>query len=122
MSRKPKQKTQEKAQADFIGFVNIRLTDDELIEVDEALNSDKPPSLEENLETLLDTGKVSLNYLRGTLNVTLVVLEGEMSGYAVSAYGTSPLETTAILRYKVVKYLKDFKTLFESGGNTRQRG
>ena len=122
VSRKPKEKSKVEGNADFIGFVNITLTDDEMGQVDAYLEAKDPPELGANLEALLDVGKVSLNYQRGTLNVSCVVQEGEMAGYAVSAYGSSPLETTTILWFKVDRYLKDFKTIYEKGGNTRKRG
>jgi len=122
MARKPKDKAKVEGNADFIGFVNITLTDDEMSQIDAYLEAKDPPELGANLEALLDVGKVSLNYQRGTLNVSCVVQEGEMAGYAVSAYGSSPLETTTILWFKIDRYLKDFKTIYEKGGNTRKRG
>src|SRR6186997_1183394 len=54
----------------FIGFVNIRSPEDELALVDKALTSKTPPDLGEQLEFLLDKGKISLNYVKGALNAT----------------------------------------------------
>jgi len=107
----------------FIGFVNIRLSEEEFSAIDEVCKGEKPPPLlEELLERLLNVGKLSLNYYRGSLNVTLTVLEGSQAGYAVSAFSDNLFEAVMIVCYKVDNYLDRFEALFKSGGQRTPRG
>lgn len=107
---------------DFIGFVNIRLTDEQFAEIDMRVRSKKPEALENIMEFVLDKGKMSINYVRGSLNVTCTVLEGEMKGYAVSAFADSLYEAITILAYKIDKYLPQFAEIYKSGGQRSSRG
>jgi len=122
MTRKAKDNKPVVQDNGFIGFVNIRLPEDELALVDKALSSKTPPDLGGQLEFLLDKGKISLNYVKGALNATLTVLEGASSGYAVSAFSDSTLESVLILRRKVELYLDQFPDLYANGGTKSRRG
>lgn len=121
MPDKRKQKPQN-SDNDFIGFVNIQLSDDEFAEIDKIVKSKDAPILEHLLEFLLDVGKISINYYKGSLNLTLVLLEGEMAGYGVSAFSDNLYETATIVAYKVEHYKEQFASIFKNGGQRRQRG
>jgi len=121
MSRKPaKKKESVKSEFEFIGFVNITLTDSEIAEVDAALLQDKADTFSERVEFLLDFGKVSFNYQKGSMNCSLTVMEGVSTGYAVSAFGESVYDAIAFLQLKVVRYLDKFAEIYEKGGQTRR--
>lgn len=123
MARRPAKKAPKEAvEFEFIGFVNITLTDNELAEVDRSLSEQETDTFPPDIEALLELGKVSLNYVKGSVNVALTVMEGVAMGYAVSAWGEDVKEATHILRYKVHKYLDKFEEIYKGGGNTRRRG
>jgi len=112
--------TSERKQPDFIGFVNITLTDEELQFVDDADTDDT--SMKNHLDYLLDIGKVSLNFNRGSMNATLTVMEGVSAGYAVSGYSDTLQEALIILRLKVQNYLDKFPEIYTNGGTKKRRG
>jgi len=121
MSRKPAKKAPVKqSEFEFIGFVNITLSDSEIAEVDEALLKDTTETFSERLEYLLDFGKVSFNYQKGSMNCSLTVMEGISTGYAVSAFGENVYDAIAFLQLKVVRYLDKFKDIYEKGGQQRR--
>jgi len=124
MAKKPakKETQQDRSNSDFIGFVNITLNDDELAQVDAALATIEPTELPNHLDYLLDIGKISFNYNRGSLNATLTVLEGISSGYAVSAYSDTLTESLLLLRMKVQNYLDKFPDIYANGGTRKRRG
>jgi len=117
-----KAKTNNRKEFQFIGFVNITLTDTELALVDEEMGQKKPPDLGGQLDYLMDIGKVTFSYVRGSVNVTLTVLEGVSAGYAVSAFSDNVLEACLMLRLKVVNYLANFEAIYTSGGQHKKRG
>lgn len=110
----------ERGSAEFIGFVNITLTDDEMAQVDEADHDEK--AMAAHMDYLLELGKLSFNYVRGSLNATLTVLEGVSAGYAVSAYSDTMPESVIILRLKVQNYLDKFAEIYAGGGTRKKRG
>jgi len=112
----------ERKQSDFIGFVNIYLNEDELASIDVALENIEPNAMALHLDYLLDLGKVSLNYTRGSLNCTLTVLEGASAGYAVSGYSDTLIEAILITRLKVQNYLDKFPDIYTNGGTKKRRG
>lgn len=110
----------ERGTPDFIGFVNITLSEDEYRLVDEA---DKDPAAMANhIDYLLELGKVSLNYTRGSVSCTLTVLEGVSAGYAVSGYSDTLPEAVTITRLKVQNYLDKFDEIYKGGGTRKRRG
>jgi len=112
--------TTERGTSDFIGFVNITLTDEEYQFVDEA---DKDAqSMINHMDYLLELGKISFNYTRGSINATLTVLEGVSAGYAVSGYSDTLAESVVILRLKVQNYLDKFDEIYKTGGTRKKRG
>jgi len=121
VSRKPaKKKDVAKSEFEFIGFVNINLSDAEIAEVDAALLKDTAESFSQRVEFLLDFGKVSFNYQKGSMNCSLTVMEGISAGYAVSAFGESVYDAVAFLQLKVERYLDKFTEIYEKGGQTRR--
>lgn len=124
MAKKPakKEPTTDRAASEFIGFVNITLNDDEMAQIDAAVDTLEPAALALHLDYLLDLGKVSLNYTRGSLNATLTVLEGASAGYAVSGYSDTLSEAILIVRLKVQNYLDKFPEIYTSGGTKKRRG
>lgn len=124
MAKKPakKEAAADRTAAEFIGFVNISLNDDEMAQIDAAAETQDATSLALHLDYLLDLGKVSLNYTRGSLNATLTVLEGASAGYAVSGYSDTLQEAILIVRLKVQNYLDKFPEIYTSGGTKKRRG
>lgn len=121
MSRKPaKKKEPVKSEFEFIGFVNITLTDAEIAEVDAAILQDETTTFSERVEFLLDFGKLSFNYQKGSMNCSLTVMEGVSTGYAVSAFGENVYDAIAFLQLKVVRYLDKFTEIYEKGGQARR--
>jgi len=100
--------------------VNITLSDAEIKEVDAALEADTAESFAQRLEYLLELGKVSFNYQKGSMNATLTVMEGVSAGYAVSAFGESTYDSAAFLQFKVERYLDKFAEIHEKGGQARR--
>ena len=115
-------KEQQETKVQFVGFVNISLTDDEMKPVDVALAAKVKPDLGEQLAWLLELGKLSFSFNRGSLSCTLTVNEGVSAGYAVSAFSDSPLESVLILRQKVNLYLDKFPVIYKQGGKQKARG
>jgi len=107
---------------DFIGFVNITLTDDEYAEIDKALEGDEVPNMPNHIDYLMELGKVTFSYLRGSVQCTLTVLEGKQAGYAVSAFSESLIESILLVRLKVQNYLDTFEDIYKKGGSARKRG
>lgn len=124
MAKKPAKVTEKptRGEAEFIGFVNISLNEEELGHVDAAVETFEPSSLALHLDYLLDLGKVSLNYTRGSVNCTLTVLEGVSAGYAVSGYSDTLPEAIIITRLKVQNYLDKFPEIYKNGGFRKRRG
>lgn len=124
MAKKPTKDTPktDRAGTEFIGFVNINLNDEELSLVDAAVAAADDADLPGNIDYLLDLGKLSLNYTRGSMNVTLTVLEGTSAGYAVSGYSDTLQEALFIVRMKVQNYLSEFPEIYKSGGTKKRRG
>jgi len=124
MAKKPAQTVtpvvNDRKQPDFIGFVNITLTDEELAHVDSADKDNEAMAL--HMDYLLDLGKLSLNYNRGSLNATLTVMDGASAGYAVSGYSDTLQEAIIIVRMKVQNYLDKFPEIYTSGGTKKRRG
>lgn len=119
--KKPAQ-TEAITKPEFIGFVNITLSDDELALVDKELATKPLPELGVQLDYLMDIGKLSMSYYRGSVNITCTVLEGLSAGYAVSAFAADLLEAALILRLKLQNYLADLPKLYQAGGTGRIRG
>ena len=102
--------------------VNIRLSDEELNEVDKLLPKADSGTLVECLDRLLEVGKVSFNWQKGSMNITLTVMEGKQAGYAVSAFSDSLNEAILILSVKVRNYLDSFSEIYSKGGTRTRRG
>jgi len=115
-------KNRESRQADFIGFVNINLTEEEWTVVDKTDMSAELLHMPLHIDYLMDIGKLSLNYSQGGIQVTLTVLEGLSAGYAVSAYSDNLIEALIVLRLKVQNYLDKFPEIYKSGGTKKRRG
>jgi len=123
VSSRGKKKEPVRSENGFIGFVNITLTEDEYALVDKEMSDKKVVSgMPGHIDYLLELGKVSINYVNGSVNVTLTVLEGEMIGYAVSAFSDSVIEAVLLVRLKVERYLPQFKEIYEKGGAKSRRG
>ena len=120
-TQKTTPKTRE-GNPEFIGFVNIRLSDEELNEVDKLLPKADTGTLVECLDRLLEVGKVSFNWQKGSMNITLTVMEGKQAGYAVSAFSDSLNEAILILSVKVRNYLDSFSEIYSKGGTRTRRG
>lgn len=109
-------------QPEFKGFVNINLSDEEYDQIDAVMTSKKLPELGVQLDYLLEVGKVSLSYVRGSMNVTITFLSGENVGIAVTAYSDTMLEAVLLLRMKVQNYGTQLPALLAGGGVKRKRG
>lgn len=119
---KKSKKQYERGDVQFIGFVNISLTDAEFAELDALPAHKGSAEFEEDLLALLDLGKLTFNYVSGNANVALTVLEGGSAGYTVSAFDADHHAATRTLRYKVHKYLDQFPSIYAGGGMKRKRG
>ena len=120
-AKKPVEKEKPgRDQAAFIGFVNITLSDEEFSQVDDADKDND--TMANHMDYLLELGKVSFNYVRGSINATLTVLEGVSAGYAVSSYSDTLPEAVIILRLKVQNYLDKFDEIYKGGGTRKKRG
>jgi len=124
MAKKPaKTETRrDNRNADFIGFVNINLTDDEWAIIDKTMEADEIPHMPLHIDYLMDLGKLSLNFSNGGIQVTLTVLEGVSAGYAVSSYSDSLIEALIVTRLKVQNYLEKFPDIYKNGGTRKRRG
>lgn len=108
---------------DWIGFVNITLTDDEYADVDkELLDKKAPERFGAHLDYLLELGKVTFSVTNGSLVCALTVLEGLSAGYTVSSFSDGSLEALLLTRMKVQNYLDKFPDIYAGGGVKKKRG
>lgn len=112
----------ERGNPEFIGFVNISLNDDELALIDAALEGSPLHDMPNHMDYLLELGKLSFNYTRGSIQCTLTVLEGSSAGYAVSGYSDTLIEAILLTRMKVQNYLDKFPDIYKNGGTKKRRG
>jgi len=112
----------ERGNPEFIGFVNITLNDDELALIDAAVLDNPLPDMPNHMDYLLELGKLSFNYTRGSIQCTLTVLEGAAAGYAVSGYSDTLIEAILLTRMKVQNYLDKFPDIYKNGGTRKRRG
>lgn len=119
-------KTKENANtnADWRGFVNVELTDDDWKAIDAALTDKKvSEQVAPSLDYLLELGKVTFNYTNGSVSCALTILEGASKGLTVSSFSDNLIEALFTTRLKVQNYLPDFETIFAGGGGkSRRRG
>jgi len=122
-TRKAK-KPAENTSADWRGFVNVNLTDDDWAIIDKALADKKnPPDAALSLDYLLELGKVTFNYTNGSVSCALTILEGVSKGLTVSSFSDNVLEALLTTRLKVQNYLPEFEAIFSGGAKqTRRRG
>lgn len=112
----------ERETVQFVGFVNIYLDDAELKQIDAAMLQNPLPDMPLHIDYLMDIGKLTLNYNRGSIQATLTVLEGSSAGYAVSGYSDSLIEAILIVRLKVQNYLDKFPALYKNPDKKSRRG
>jgi hypothetical protein len=115
-------KTGKDDKVEFIGFVNISLSDAELAEIDKAMAGNELPNMALHVDYLMELGKVTFSYVRGSVQCTLTVLDGQQAGYAVSAFSDSLIESILMCRLKVQNYLDQFGEIYKKGGSSRKRG
>lgn len=120
--RKTKKQTANTS-AEWRGFVNVELNDEEWKTIDLALKDKKvAENVPAHLDYLLELGKVTFNYGNGSLVCSLTVLEGKQAGFTVSSFSDSLIEALLTTRLKVQNYLQDFEALAANGGQKRRRG
>jgi len=110
--------------ADWKGFVNVDLTDDDWKAIDQAVSDKKVnETIPAHVDYLLELGKVTFNYTNGSVSCALTILEGAQKGYTVSSFSDNLVEALLTTRYKVQTYLPEFDAIFAgSGKQTRRRG
>lgn len=107
-------KSQQNSQAEWGGYVNIRLTEAQLKEYDAYLMKHKVQA-ETSLAFLLNQGKVSIQYTNDSFTCTLTA---EHAGkiWALSAFSADWVDAVNLLAYKVTQNPDWYKT---GGVNTR---
>lgn len=117
-------KPSENVSGEWRGFVNVTLTDDEFATIDAALADKKyPPDLANSIDYLLELGKVTFNYVNGSVSCALTIQEGASKGLTVSSFSDTVTEALLITRLKVQNYLPQFEEIFAGGvKQTRRRG
>jgi hypothetical protein len=117
-SKKPADNTS----ADWKGFVNVDLTDEEWIAIDKAVSDKKVnETVPGHLDYLLELGKVTFNYTNGSVSCALTILEGAQKGYTVSSFSDNLVEALLTTRLKVQNYLPEFEAIFSGGGGQKRR-
>lgn len=104
MPRAKQTKTEQKpATSGFLGFVNIKLSDDEFDIVDGIV-----PTMDvgETLKWCADFGKVTVSYnaQNNTYNCSVTFSGGRLDKRAISSFSDNPIEALAITCYKIEQY------------------
>jgi len=109
--------------AEWRGFVNVDLRDDEWVIIDgEVADPSVNSRIPGHLDYLLELGKVTFNYTNGNVVCSLTILEGAQKGFTVSSFSDNLVEALLTTRLKVQNYLPEFEDLFKGGGSRRKRG
>jgi len=117
-SKKPEQNTS----AEWRGFVNVELNEDEWLAIDTAVSDKKVnDGIPGHLDYLLELGKVTFNYTNGSMVCSLTILEGAQKGFTVSSFSDNLVEALLTTRLKVQNYLPQFEQIFTQGGGTKRK-
>jgi len=108
--------------ADWRGFVNVELSDDEWLAIDRAA-ADKTVTKEipGHIDYLLELGKVTFNYTNGSISCALTIQEGAQKGFTVSSFSDNLIEALLTTRLKVQNHLAEFDAIFAGGGGQKRR-
>lgn len=108
--------------AEWRGFVNVNLSDEEWLAIDKAMSDKKvTESVPGHLDYLLELGKVTFNYTNGSLVCSLTILEGAQKGFTVSSFSDNLVEALLTTRLKVQNYLPEFEAIFNGGGGQKRK-